>query len=61
MAEIRKNPDVTETLELLQRADVVLYGIGRADDMGLKRQLPTDQLRNVLQRGREGRGIWLLL
>jgi central glycolytic genes regulator len=51
MAELRKLSDVTETLELLQRADVVLYGIGRADDMGQKRQLPSGLLAGVLQRG----------
>ncbi len=51
MAEMRKLSEVTETLELLQRADVVLYGIGRADDMGQKRQLPQDVLRDVLRQG----------
>ncbi len=51
LAELRKLSEVTETLELLQRADVVLYGIGRADDMGQKRQLPSDVLANVLRQG----------
>ncbi len=51
MAEMRKLAEITETLELLQRADVVLYGIGRADDMGRKRQLPQDVLADVLRRG----------
>jgi central glycolytic genes regulator len=51
MAEMRKLSEVTETLELLQRADVVLYGIGRADDMGRKRQLPQEVLAEVLKRG----------
>ena len=51
MAELKKYSNVTETLELLQRADVVLYGIGRADEMGQKRQLSSDLLSSVLQRG----------
>ena len=51
MTELRRLPEVTETLEMLQRADVVLYGIGRADDMGIKRQLQSDLLSSVLQRG----------
>jgi len=51
MAELRKHTDITETMELLQRADVVLYGIGRADDMGIKRQLSAELLSSVLQRG----------
>lgn len=51
MTELRRFPEVTETLELLQRADVVLYGIGRADDMGEKRQLPPNLLNTVLRKG----------
>ncbi|HPF88400.1 MAG TPA: sugar-binding domain-containing protein [Candidatus Limiplasma sp.] len=51
MTELRKLSEVTETLELLQRADVVLYGIGRADDMGHKRQLSNELLDGVLQKG----------
>jgi len=51
MAEMRKLSEVTETLELLQRADVVLYGIGRADDMAKKRQLPQEVLSDVLRKG----------
>ena len=51
MAEMRKLSEITETLELLQRADVVLYGIGRADDMGAKRQLPPNVLADVLRKG----------
>ena len=51
MTELKRLSEVTETLELLQRADVVLYGIGRADDMGQKRQLPSDLLNGVIRRG----------
>ncbi|MEA5000122.1 MAG: sugar-binding domain-containing protein [Candidatus Limiplasma sp.] len=51
LAEMRKLSEITETLELLQRADVVLYGIGRADDMGRKRQLPPEVMNDVLRRG----------
>ena len=51
MTELRKLSEVTETLELLQRADVVLYGIGRADEMGQKRQLPSELLSDVMKRG----------
>ncbi|MEA4927229.1 MAG: sugar-binding domain-containing protein [Candidatus Limiplasma sp.] len=51
LLELRKLSEVTETLELLQRADVVLYGIGRADDMARKRQLSADALAEVLRRG----------
>ena len=51
MTELRKLSEVTETLELLQRADVVLYGIGRADEMAQKRQLSSELLGDVMKRG----------
>lgn len=51
LTELRKLREVTETLDLLQRADVVLHGIGRADDMARKRQLPSAVQSDVLQRG----------
>ena len=40
-----------ETLALLERADVVLHGIGRADEMARKRQLPPAVEAEVLKRG----------
>jgi len=42
--------EITETLDLLQRADVVLHGIGRADDMEAL-QLPATTQSDVHQRG----------
>lgn len=51
LVELRKVSEVTETLELLQRADVVLHGVGRADEMAQKRQLPLEVQRKVLSDG----------
>ena len=51
LTELKKLSEVTETLDLLQRADVVLHGIGRADEMSQKRQLPPALMSEVLQRG----------
>lgn len=51
LAEMKRLREVTETLDLLQRADVVLHGIGRADDMAEKRQLPASVQGDVLQKG----------
>lgn len=49
--ELRKLSEIDETLALLERADVVLHGIGRADEMARKRQLPADLEGDVLRRG----------
>ena len=49
--ELRKLSEIDETLALLERADVVLHGIGRADEMARKRQLPAAVENEVLRRG----------
>ncbi len=51
LQEMKKLPEVTETLDLLQRADVVLHGVGRADDMVKYRRLPADAQNYVLEHG----------
>ncbi len=51
LAEMRKMREIDETLSLLERADVVLHGVGRADDMARKRQLPADVEAEVIRKG----------
>lgn len=51
LCELRKLAEIDETLALLERADVVLHGIGRADDMAQKRQLPAAVENEVLRKG----------
>ena len=49
--EMRKLKEIDETLTLLERADVVLHGIGRADEMAHKRQLPSSVENELLRKG----------
>lgn len=42
--EMMKMPQVREPLELLERADLVVHGIGRADVMAKKRQLSAEEM-----------------
>ena len=51
LAELKKIRDIAETLALMERADVVLHGIGRADDMAEKRQLSPAVQSMVMQKG----------
>lgn len=51
LAQMRKLTEIDETLALLERADVVLHGIGRADDMTQRRQLPGAVSAEVLRKG----------
>lgn len=51
LQEMLKLPDVREAIELLQRADVVLHGIGRADDTAAERKLPVTRVRKLTEGG----------
>lgn len=44
LQEMMRLPEVRETLELLQRADLVVHGVGRADVMAKKRHLSAEAL-----------------
>ena len=54
LAEMKKIQEIAEMLDMLERADVVLHGIGRADDMAEKRQLSAALHREVLENGGVG-------
>lgn len=51
MQEMLKLPEIRETIELLQRADVILHGIGRADEMAKHRHLSVSLTRKLLSEG----------
>lgn len=51
MHEMMKLPEVRETLELLQRTDLVVHGVGRADAMAQRRHL-TPEAMEILKKGR---------
>ena len=50
LQEMMKLPEVRETLELLQRTDLVVHGIGRADTMAQRRRLPAES-QEALRKG----------
>ena len=49
--EMRRLKEIDETLTLLERADVVLHAVGRADEMARQRQLPAAVQQEVLRKG----------
>ena len=51
MQEMLKLPEIRETIDLLQRADVILHGIGRADEMAKHRHLQVSLTRKLLAQG----------
>ena len=44
LQEMMKLPEVRETLELLQRTDLVVHGVGRSDEMAQKRHLSAEAM-----------------
>ncbi len=49
--EMLKMPEVRETIDLLHRTDVLLYGIGRTDEMMASRRLNADIVRQITDKG----------
>ncbi|NLB90302.1 MAG: hypothetical protein GX786_03670 [Clostridiales bacterium] len=50
MQEMLRVAEVKETVELLQRADVILHGVGRADEMSKSRNLPATVVHQLKER-----------
>lgn len=44
-------PDVKEILELIDNMDILMFGIGRADTMGKRRQLPQEKIDKLIEKG----------
>ena len=54
MQEMMKMPDVSEAMELLERADVILHGIGTAKDMMRERNMDRSVQSRLLSEGAAG-------
>ena len=54
MQEMLKLPEVSEAMELLERADVLLHGIGTAGEMMKQRRLPHAVQSRLIQQGARG-------
>lgn len=44
-------PDIRETIEKISKADVLIFGIGRADEMSKRRGLSDNETTNLLHKG----------
>ena len=54
LQEMLKLPEVSEAMELLERADVILHGIGTASGMMKQRRLPHEVQSNLIHQGAKG-------
>lgn len=46
--------DIKEVIDTIHKANILIYGIGRADKMGTKRGLSDEQLDNLIEKGAVG-------
>lgn len=54
MQSILGEPKIKELLELLRKADMVLHGIGSAEEMARRRGMPQDEILKLLEKGAVG-------
>jgi central glycolytic genes regulator len=54
MQEMLKLPEVSEAMELLERADVILHGIGTASEMMKERRVSHSTQTRLIQAGAKG-------
>ena len=54
LQEMMKLPEVSEAMELLERADVILHGIGTASEMMKQRRLPHTTVSKLISEGAKG-------
>ncbi len=46
-----KNKEISESIETINHMNILLFGIGRADTMAVRRQLPTEKVDELLNKG----------
>ncbi len=54
MQSILGEPKIKELLEMLRRAEMVLHGIGSAEEMARRRGMPQDEIFKLLEKGAVG-------
>ncbi|MGE5583653.1 MAG: sugar-binding transcriptional regulator [Bacillota bacterium] len=54
MQSIAGEPKIKELLELLRKADIVLHGIGSAEEMARRREMPPEKIAELLRKGAVG-------
>ena len=57
LREMLKMPAIRETLDLMRNADIILFGIGRADIMARRRGLENAQVETLLHLGAVGESL----
>ncbi len=54
MRTITQEPQIKNTLDTIDKTDVLVFGIGRADEMAMRRKLPKEQVKEIISKGAVG-------
>ena len=54
MKTLSQEPEIKNTLEFIQKTDVLVFGIGKADEMAKRRRIPEDKLNEIISKGAVG-------
>lgn len=54
MKTIKLEPEINLTLNYIKQADILVFGIGRADQMAMRRKLPQEKVEEILAKGAVG-------
>ena len=51
---LSQEPEIKNTLEFIQKTDVLVFGIGKADEMAKRRRIPEDKFHEIISKGAVG-------
>lgn len=54
MRTITQEPQIKKTLDTIDKTDILVFGIGRADEMAMRRKLPKEQVKEIISKGAIG-------
>lgn len=54
MRTLTQEPQIKNTLDTIDKTDVLVFGIGRADEMAMRRKLPKEQVKEIISKGAVG-------
>lgn len=54
MKTLTQEPQIKKTLDIIEKTDVLVFGIGRADEMATRRKLPKEQVEEIVSKGAIG-------
>ncbi len=51
---LTQEPEIKSTLDIIQKTDILVFGIGKADEMARKRRLSDEKAKEIIEKGGVG-------